>query len=619
MLASLRRLMVAGAAVLAAGAFAVPAQAAAPAPAPHVPAHRTAGKPHFTPVMGAGQPSAATSTRSPLANLTNGNGNLLFGGAPVQDTPTIYLDFWGTEWTTPTADAAGFTTTQAQAYVGAFVNDVGASPWLHSQTQYCDAPAIADDISACAGRTHAGVPGAVPSSHIITDTGTEPSASLTLAQIRAEADTAAGVFGINPNDFNENILVLTPSTKSVFTFDNQHFFCGFHDFTAASVYSYIPWIPDESGCPTNRVNATNDSFGHGHFDGFSMVIGHEVAETITDPLPGIQDSAGNVFFGWIDPTPSGQINETGDKCTNLPPPVTWPPANQTFASNNFYAVQPLWTDAGATCTMQDLGGVISGHAAITARDATHRDVFVRGGDGQVYWKTATGDNWSGWMSLGGSTPSSPAAVSWDANRIDLFVRGGDNQLWHKSWTPAGWATTWDGLGGSIIGGAAVASWASNRLDVFVVGNDRQLYHKSWNGSNWSGYDGRGGFITADPAAVSWGFNRIDVFVRGGDNAMWHQAWDGNNWTGYDGLGGGFISGFGAASTGVGELQVFGLGGDHQIYRKTFSGAWGGFVSLEGAWPTDPATISPPSTGTRLIELFMLGNTTNSVERLILGI
>src|SRR5215472_3549322 len=331
MLASLRRLMVAGAAVLAAGVTSVPAHAAA-GPAPHWPVHRTsAGKPHVTPARGstAGPAAAAPSTRSAgNAALTGGNGPLLYDGGPVQDTPTIYLDFWGTEWNAGTADAGGFTTTQAQAYVKAFVNDVGATSWLNSQTQFCEgAPeplATGTNIGVCLGEVHAGVPGSVPASHIMVDTATEPSAALTLAQIRTEADTAAAGFKISASDFNENIIVLTPSTKSVFTFDNKNFFCGFHDFTAASVYSYIPWAPDEPGCRTNEVNpvGSNDMFGHGHFDGFSMVIGHEVAETITDPLPDLFDPTNNSFsFGWIDSTG----NETGDKCTNLPSPAAWPP------------------------------------------------------------------------------------------------------------------------------------------------------------------------------------------------------------------------------------------------------------------------------------------------------
>jgi hypothetical protein len=49
------------------------------------------------------------------------------------------------------------------------------------------------------------------------------------------------------------------------------------------------------------VNASNNSYGNGYFDGFSIVGGHEYAEAQTDPQ---QNS------GWLD----GSGSENGDKC-----------------------------------------------------------------------------------------------------------------------------------------------------------------------------------------------------------------------------------------------------------------------------------------------------------------
>ena len=45
----------------------------------------------------------------------------------------------------------------------------------------------------------------------------------------------------------------------------------------------------------NSVNVVSDSFGHGVFDGYSIVIGHEYAEAITDP-----DNFASVQDGWND-------------------------------------------------------------------------------------------------------------------------------------------------------------------------------------------------------------------------------------------------------------------------------------------------------------------------------
>jgi len=53
----------------------------------------------------------------------------------------------------------------------------------------------------------------------------------------------------------------------------------------------------------DSVNA-DDAFGHGYFDGYSIVAGHEYAEAVTDP--GNQNGTQN---GWND----AQTSENGDK------------------------------------------------------------------------------------------------------------------------------------------------------------------------------------------------------------------------------------------------------------------------------------------------------------------
>ena len=53
------------------------------------------------------------------------------------------------------------------------------------------------------------------------------------------------------------------------------------------------------------MNATSNAFGNGIFDGYSMVIGHEYAEAVTDP-----DNFFSNQDGWND----AQGSENGDKC-----------------------------------------------------------------------------------------------------------------------------------------------------------------------------------------------------------------------------------------------------------------------------------------------------------------
>ncbi len=161
------------------------------------------------------------------------------------------------------------------------------------------------------------------------DTSPVPS-SPTASQIAAEAAKGAANFGYNPN---ANYMVFTPSGMSERGFGTR--WCAYHSSTSSSrgtvAYSYIPYIPDAgAACGQNFVNGSNDTFGHGWFDGFSIVAGHEYAEAATDPFPAT---------GWLDSSGA----ENGDKCA-------WISSGQGAAANvplgsNFYAAQSLWSNA----------------------------------------------------------------------------------------------------------------------------------------------------------------------------------------------------------------------------------------------------------------------------------
>src|SRR5207302_1122596 len=127
------------------------------------------------------------------------------------------------------------------------------------------------------------------------DTSSLPS-KLGTSSIAGEALKAVAHFGY---DANADYMVFTPSGHSTSGFGTQ--FCAWHSSTSSSSgpvsFSNMPYQPDAGGaCGMNFVNPTT-----GYFDGFSIVGGHEYAETVTDPFPS---------SGWVD----GSGAENGDKC-----------------------------------------------------------------------------------------------------------------------------------------------------------------------------------------------------------------------------------------------------------------------------------------------------------------
>jgi hypothetical protein len=82
-----------------------------------------------------------------------------------------------------------------------------------------------------------------------------------------------------------------------------------------------------AGCAQYGVNAKADAFGHGFFDSYSIVSGHEYVEAVTDPdaFP-FQD-------GWND----YQTSENADKCAYFH-------LQNITAGHYFFAVQPTWSN-----------------------------------------------------------------------------------------------------------------------------------------------------------------------------------------------------------------------------------------------------------------------------------
>jgi serine protease len=222
-------------------------------------------------------------------------GLLINHGGPVEAAPRVYVVFWG--WT---SDPSG-----EQTYLTNFLRSVGGTSWLYTVFQY--GGGWTGDLPAGTWSDSASIP-----------------ASPTDAQIQSEAAKAASHFGAGTSA-NAEIVVATPHGHSSSGFGLSY--CAYHGAISADpnvTYTNLPYMTDAGvNCGEDSVNGSN-----GLLDGVSIVEGHELAETITDPL----------LSAWYD----AGGNEIGDKCA-------WTGLRDIIVSGKSFAVQPLWNNAFNEC------------------------------------------------------------------------------------------------------------------------------------------------------------------------------------------------------------------------------------------------------------------------------
>ncbi len=258
--------------------------------------------------------------------------NLLSNGGAIQTTPAIYISWWGPEWGGSGFSTGGYSSAKAQTYNHDFFSNVGGSAWNDIVRQYCQN--VPRGTTNCAS-----VSGAVnisnPAGQLKGDWNdpTAVPASPTQTDIANAARRQAAHFAYNAN---ATYMVFTPTGKSMNGFAaTGGNWCAWHSSTTSTsgtlAYAYIPYMPDAgASCGANFINTTNNSYGNGWFDGFSVVAGHEYSEAETDPFPS---------SGWTDRSGA----ENADKCA-------WSAksANITL-SGKVYAVQPTWSNAIGGC------------------------------------------------------------------------------------------------------------------------------------------------------------------------------------------------------------------------------------------------------------------------------
>ena len=292
---------------------------------------------------------------------------LINNGGPVESPANVYLDFWGPQWSAGWPDVAanpcggGYNNqcvsvgptsypnaaATVQTYLSGFFSAITGSTtptWNRSQSQYgSQMPPVYG--GAWTDTT------SVPPAGVVTDNcvvslclidqppGAVGTAETAANQLGTEALQAEAHFGYSPN---ADYMIMLPKGAAPAGF--AAIYCAYHDEIYDSQgrrisYSVIPYMPDASfGCGENYINTTDDAYGHGFLDGYSIVAGHEFAEAETDPLPFTAPA-------WQ----ASDGSENGDICA-WGTVGTYPAGNIT-AATGFWAVQSLWSNSANACVM----------------------------------------------------------------------------------------------------------------------------------------------------------------------------------------------------------------------------------------------------------------------------
>jgi hypothetical protein len=404
---------------------------ASPSANPYNPAYQHSYRHGAVPMRGQAQKMAAYDQAHP--NAVAAANTLSFGGGidgigVTSGTPRVYLVFWGTQWGTQGTDGSGNDTFSGDPSGGApYIQKLfkglgtGGETWSGTMTQYCDGPLVSTGATSCpSGAPHIGYPSSGAYAGVWYDnSGAEPSTA-NGNQIANEAIKAAGHFGNTSAASNRYVQydILSATGTDPDNYQTQGF-CAWHDYNGDSTlsggaatspygdiaFTNMPYVMDAgSSCGQNFVN------GSGTLDGYSIVNGHEYAETVTD-----QNPAG----GWTN-TSNGQ--ENGDECA-------WISSGQGASANvttgtGTFAMQSTWSNDTNRC------------------DIAHTIIGGGGGNGSV-----TVNN-----------PGSQSGTVGTAASLQLSASGGTAPY---TWTASGLPTGLSISSGGLISGTPSAAGTFN--------------------------------------------------------------------------------------------------------------------------------------------------------------
>ena len=295
--------------------------------------------------------NAMTATN--LKTLSYGGG---VGGVGVMSGQNkVYIIFYGTQWGTSSTDANGnlkFTNDAAGAASAAqqMFKGIGTNgeTWQNELTQWCNG--AASGATACAS----GLQRIQRQSNILAgawyDNGVTSPTAATGTQLAQEAIRAAAHFGNTATGSNRSTYYIILSPKGTNPDNYQGQYCAWHDYTGDGygvtapggdlAFSNQPYNMDSgAGCGVNFVNSGTA----GTLDGYTMTLGHEWHEMMSDQFP-----AG----GWTNHDTGGTYagQENSDECAWIAAGSTGGAANVAFSTGTF-AEQASWSNDTNSCAI----------------------------------------------------------------------------------------------------------------------------------------------------------------------------------------------------------------------------------------------------------------------------
>lgn len=259
---------------------------------------------NIVPLSGGQAPGGVVSPID-AATAAVGAAQLTYRGGPLITNIKLVGVYWGSAWSAAQQQSVSRTT------IDNFLGDLAQSAYIDLLAEY-----------SVSGMTIAR--GTFQGSVVL---GADPGAQVSDDDIQALIQQRLADGTIPPWDANTLYALFLPSGTTVTQGGSAscQTFCGYHNAivdpasnAALAYYAVLPY-PDCSGCMQAADGSTLQPF-----DSLTSVISHEVAEAITDPIPG---------SGWYD----DQNGEIGDICA-------W-----QLATVDGYTVQQEWSNQAGSC------------------------------------------------------------------------------------------------------------------------------------------------------------------------------------------------------------------------------------------------------------------------------